>query len=244
MKRLALFAAAALLAAPAAAQVKPGPDAQTPEDAEMLDMLRGAVTSMRENMFAPGPAVEGWDRGGGDPDSALRAAGADGHYLLHSGSHGAALVMLTQRPISAFAPEGWRIADSYGSAEAVVANPFVQFTQLSARYVVASRSNSRRVGTADCGDPVAHAILYELPDAAETEADEDIPMLFRIFLLAAEDQVVCTRYEADGAAWRPRSFLPTGRSLPQLDDAGDRVRVVPAAPIGTLLQPPGPRATS
>ena len=49
--------------------------------------------------------------------------------------------------------------------------------------------------------------------------------------------MVCTRYDADGAAYRLRAFLPDGRSLPQLDDVGERLRIVPAAPLESLLRP-------
>ena len=34
-------------------------------------------------MLRPGERVEGWDRGGADPDAELRALGADRHYFLH-----------------------------------------------------------------------------------------------------------------------------------------------------------------
>src|SRR3712207_7470838 len=49
------------------------------------------------------------------------------------------------------------------SGAAALDNPFVQFGRLTARYVFAARANSRRVGDADCADPVSHAILYEVP---------------------------------------------------------------------------------
>jgi hypothetical protein len=245
MKLLSLLAAAAILAAPASllAQGKPGADTAAPqsdpEDAEILEMLRAAVAEARTEMYAPGPRVEGWDRGGGDPDSVVRTAGADSHWLLQSGAEGSSVVMLTRRSIADFAPSSWRIVDSYGSADAPVSNPFVQFSALTARYMIGTRANTRRVATADCSDPVTHAILYEVPGAPDSPEDEDIPFLFRIFILAGEDQVVCTRYETEGNVWRPRAFLPDGRSLPQLDEPTERVRVVPAAPLETLLQPPG-----
>jgi len=245
MKLLPLLAAATcLVAAPAVAAAQGKPGAEAPgeaadaDDAEVLEMLRSAVADARDEMYAPGPRVAGWDRGGGDPDSRVRSAGADDHYLLQTGREGSSVVMLTRRPIASFAPAHWRVADSYGSAEAPIDNPFVQFVALTPRYMLGSRANTRRVATADCSDPVAHAILYEVPDAPDSPEDEDIPFMFRIFLLASEDQIVCTRYEEEGEVWRPRAFLPDGRSLPQLDEPTERVRVVPAAPLETLLHPP------
>jgi hypothetical protein len=244
MKRLFLAAAGAatMLAAPISASAqKPGADAPAAEDpadgARMLEALRGAVAEMRRSMFAPGPAVAGWNVGGADPDSEVRAAGAETHWLhLTGGDDGPSVVMLTRRGIADLAPGEWRIADSYGTGAAALDNPFVQFGRLSPRYVLAARGNSRRVGTADCTDPISHAILYEVPGAPESPEDADMPLLFRIAILAGENQVVCTRYERDGAAYRPRAFLPDGRSLPQLDDEGERIRIVPAAPLETLLR--------
>jgi hypothetical protein len=246
MKRLFLLAAAAVsvLAAPAALAQKPGadrPPVAAPDGADMLAVLRRAVSTMRERMYGPGPAVAGWNVGGADPDSEVRAAGAETHWLhLTGGDDGPSVVMLTRRGISELAPNTWRIADSYGTGAAALTNPFVQFGYLTPRYVLAARANSRRVGTADCSDPISHAILYEVPGAPASPADEDMLMVFRIAILAGEDQVVCTRYDRDGAAWRHRAFLPDGRSLPQLDDEGERLRIVPAAPLETLLRAPEP----
>ena len=252
MKLLPLLASAALLFAPlpAVAQGKPGADAspaEMDEEAgaeELLATLRTAVSEMRREMFAPGPAVEGWNRDGADPDAELRAAGTSGHYLLLSAASGTSVVMLTDRRIADLAPAAWRVADSYGSATEAVANPFIQFTALTPRYVIAARANSRRVDTVDCSDPPTHAILYEVPDAPESPSDAEMPLFFRIALLASEEQVVCTRYVREGAAYRPFAFLPDGRSLPQLDEADERVTVVPAAPLETLLRAAAPAQAS
>ncbi|HZF95671.1 MAG TPA: hypothetical protein VEZ20_12460 [Allosphingosinicella sp.] len=250
MKRLFLLAAAAaavsILAAPAAAlaqkpggEALPGVEQEEARPEDMLGALRGAVSTMRESMYGPGPAVAGWNVGGADPDSRARAAGAETHWLhLSGGDDGPSVVMLTREGIADFAPAGWRIADSYGTGAAALDNPFVQFGRLTPRYVFAVRAASRRVGAADCSDPVSHAILYEVPGAPESPEDEDMLLFFRIAILAGEDQVVCTRYDPDGAAFRLRAFLPDGRSLPQLDDEGERLRVVPAGPLEALLRVP------
>ena len=244
MKLFFLLAAASILAfSPAAAQ-KPGAEelpleAEEPSAEETLALLRGAVASMRESLFGPGPAVEDWNSGGADPDSEARAAGAETNWLhITGGENGPSVTMLTQRSIADLAPDEWRIADSYGSGGAALDTPFVQFGRLSPRYVFAARANSRRVGTADCTDPISHAILYEIPGAPETADDADMLFFFRIAILAGEDQVSCTRYERDGNAYRMRAFLPDGRSLPQLDDEGERLRVVAAAPLEVLLAMP------
>jgi hypothetical protein len=245
MKAFTILAAGVVLSLAAVAPAQPAPEMeqmpeseQMPDSEQMLVALRGAVTAMRTELFAPGPPVEGWNQGGADPDSDLRAAGADSHFFLLRSDDGPSVVLLTGRSIAALAPEEWRIADSYGSSAVRLANPFVQFMAITPRYVLAVRANSRRVASVDCADPVANAILYERPDAPESPRDVDVPIWFRLALLAAEDQVVCSRYDPVGEGYRIRAFLPDGRSLPQLDDDSERVTIVPAAPLETLLRLP------
>lgn len=236
MKSLAYLAGAALLAlAPPAVAQLPAPEAQD-ESQQLLAALREMVATTRAEMFAPGPEVPGWNRGGEDPDAALRRAGADDYVFMISSTDGPAVVMLTRRLIADFAPAGWQVIDSYGTSAAALANPFVQFIALTPRYVIGLRASSRREGGVDCSDPVANAILYEVPDAPASSGDEDMPIWFRIALLAAEDQVVCSRYERAGDGWVSRAFLPDGRSLPGLDDASERISIVPAAPVDELLR--------
>jgi hypothetical protein len=235
---LAAFGAL-LLAAPAAAQKPDNPPAaqgEPEEEQALLAALQEAVAQMRQEMFAPGAAVPGWNEGGANPDADLRAAGADDHYYLLTSEDGTEVVMMTRRPIADFAPAGWRVVDTYGSASSSLDNPFVQFIPLSAHYVMGVRANGRRVGSVDCTDPIENAVLYEVPEAPETEDDETLPFYFRIALLASEGQSTCTRYDRDGEGYRFRTFLPDGRSLPQLNDDGDRMTIVPAAPLGRLLR--------
>ncbi len=236
MKSLVYLAGAALLAlAPPAFAQLPAPEPQ--DDAQqLLAALREMVASTRAEMFAPGPEVPGWNEGGEDPDAALRRAGADDHVFLITSPDGPAVVMLTRRPVSDFAPADWTIVDSYGSSATTLANPFVQFISLTSHYVIGLRASSRREASVDCADPVANAILYEVPGAPVSSRDDDMPIWFRIALLAAEEQVVCSRYERAGDGWTSRAFLPDGRSLPGLDDEGERISIVPAGPVDELLR--------
>jgi hypothetical protein len=242
MKRLLAAALLAALASPAAAQLAPqqAPQEQAApqDDGQMVAALRRSVAAARRHMFAPGPAVPGWNSGGADPEAELRAAGADDHVLLVTGGEGPSVVLLTARSIAAVAPAGWRIADSYGSAGVRVADPHLEFGRLTPRYVAAARYGSHRVGTADCSDPVTHAILYEVPGAPSSPDDETMAAIFRLVMLAGEEQVTCTRYERDGSTYRATTFLPDGHSLPQLGSVDARTRVVPAAPLETLLATP------
>jgi len=241
MRRRAWMAAAALMAAmPAAAAAQP--NAEQDIQISGAETFRRALAELRERMLRPGERVEDWDRGGANPDADLRAAGADDHYFLNSGDDGVSVGILTARPLADFAPAGWRVVDSYGSAAVRLPSPQLDFVPLSARYVFASRGQFRRRGDIDCTPGITNALLYEVPGAAAGAQDEAIPIMFRLLILALEGQEVCVRSDGDAArGYRSRAFLPDGRLLPEL--TGESVTtIVPAAPIDRLIVPPRPPA--
>lgn len=223
----ALFAAAPLAA--------PAQDVERATPPSVAD-LRAIVERMRTETYEPGERVADWNRGGANPDADLRRAGADSHYYLIHRSHGDAVAILTSRPITAFAPAGWRVIDTYGLSASPVTNAFVQFEAFSDRYVIAVRAGSTRRGDVDCVDAVANATLYERPGAAANTDDDSVPLFFRLVLLAGEGQTVCTRYEGDArAGYRSRAFLPDGHRLPKLDDAEERTTIIPAGAVERLV---------
>lgn len=242
-KTLALIAAGLLAAAapPAAAQEVTG--------FLTLEQMQEAVARMRTQLFTPGDAVADWNRGGADPDAVLRAAGADRFYYLIHGTGGDAVALLLDRPLASLVPADWQVVDTYGDSATAVANPVIQFDPLSDRYVMAVRAGSERRGGVDCIGSIANATLYERPGAAARPDDPQIPLFFRLALIAAEGQTVCTRYEGDRASgWRGRNFTPDGRRLAALDDEFERITIVPAGPIDRLVvyRPPpvtGPSGT-
>ena len=224
-----------LAAAPAAAQDRPPTNAPA-DPAAALAQLREAVRQLRTEMFTPGELVAGWDRGGANPDAELRAAGADNYYYRIVKPHSVAVVILTARPIAALAPAGWRVVDTYGSPVDHAENPVVQFETMSPRYVVALRAGSARRNDADCSDGIVNATLFERPDAPASADDANVPLFFRLVLLATENQIVCTRYDGNRAAgWHERPFLPDGHRLPHLETEQNLITIVPAAPIERLL---------
>lgn len=243
MRNTLAFLAAGLLAAapPAAAQEITG--------FETLEQLQEAVSRMREQLYTPGDAVPGWNRGGADPDSVLRAAGTDRFYYLIHGTGGDSVAILADRPFASLIPADWRVIDTYGDSSTAVVNPVIQFEALSDRYVVAVRAGSERRGGVDCVAGLTNATLYERPGRTARSDDHSIPLFFRLALLAAEGQTVCTRYDGDReTGWRGRSFTSDGRRLSGLDDEGERITIVPAGPVERLLvyRPPpaqGPSGT-
>ena len=247
VKCLALGAAAGLLLFPfeTALAVPAVPSTTQSEDEAALAEFRAAVAEMRAEMLRPGDRVEGWNRGGANPDADLRARGADRFYFLTRGRDGTSVAILTDRPIRDFAPATWRVVDSYGSASESLTNPQLDFGAFSARYVMASRGQYRRIGDVDCQDNLSHALLYEVPGAPASPDDEIVPMMFRIMILALEDQRICFRSDGDAErGYRGRFFLPDGRSLPQLDDLEAISTIVPAAPVDRLIEPPPPAAAA
>ncbi len=244
MRNTLAFLAAGLLAAaapPAAAQEVTG--------FMTLEQMQEAVAQMRESLYAPGDAVPGWNRGGADPDAMLRAAGPDRFYYLVHGTGGDSVAILTDRPFASLVPAEWRVVDTYGDSAAGVANPVIQFEALSERYIVAVRAGTERRGGVDCIAGIVNATLYERPGRSARPDDADMPLFFRLALLAAEGQTVCTRYDGDRASgWRGRAFTAEGRRLPGLDDEFERITIIPAGPIDSLIvyRPPpaqGPSGT-
>jgi len=229
---LSLLLPLLLLAAPAAVPAQGDP--ANPE-AGFAD-LQAMVAAARTHMFTTGEHVPGWDRGGADPNADLRAAGADAHYFSISDSTGRMVGILSPRPISAFAPAAWRVVDTYGSSATRLERPEIGFQMLSHRYAVGLRANGRRTRDVDCTDPITNATLYEIPGAPAREGDDMIPVLFRVVLLAAEGQVICSRWEGNArTGYRTTSFTPEGQRLPALDEDVKLFRIVPAAPIDRLL---------
>jgi hypothetical protein len=243
MRKSDLFVAAltfSLLPAPARAQVTV-PQA----DADSLARFRSAVERMRAEMLRPGERLEGWDRGGADPDRELRALGADRFYQLNRTVDGSSVTILTDRPIRDFAPSTWRVVDSYGEAGEALDHPQVDFLPFSERYVIASRSTSFRRNDAGCFRNLSHALLFEVAGAPASAEDANVPMLFRMLILAMDGQTICVRMDGDREhGYRSRYFLPDGRALPVLTDANDLLTIVPAAPLENLVRANPPRATT
>jgi hypothetical protein len=227
-----IVTAALLLAGPGAAtaQEQFGEwDLTVPQVQQMVETVRG-------QMLQPGERVSGWDRGGANPVADLRATGADGHYFRLRGPHGDGIGILDGRSIASVAPPAWRVIDTYGSAAAEADNPWVQFEALSARFIIAMRAEIERRGDVDCASRITDATLYERPDAPVSEADDSVRLLFRVLLLAIEDQTVCTRYEGNREeGYRSLSFLPDGRSLPIVNQDVGHMTIIPAGPIEQLV---------
>ena len=218
------------LASPAAAQ-----PSTTPLPAE----LKALVDNARAELLKPGAVVAGWNVGGADPNAEIEARGAERHYFVEESDDGEIDVSIrTPRRIDALAPARWQPIDSFGSAIDYVERPLVSFSPVGTRYAIGARSGEWRENGIDCGKGPAHAILYELPDGAkDSVARDEAIMLFRITMLAIEGQTICARHVGTaGEGWRTRLMLRDGRDLPELNKSQSRLRIVPAAPVETLMK--------
>lgn len=228
-----IIAASLLLPLAAAAAVQD--DAGMSQE-QFFSELQVAVEDLRATLLRPGGVVDGWNVGGADPGADVRAMGADRYYLLSRTPEDDSVTILTDRPIADFAPTDWQAVDSYGAHRDLDGDVNVEFTPYSHRYVLAVRVVIRRERDADCSTNIEHAMLYEIPDAESDPEDETIPILFRMLILALEDQTLCVRFDGDRLrGYRARSFLPDGTSLPELDRADELMTIVPAAPVDRLI---------
>jgi hypothetical protein len=215
----------------AASSAQPPP----PADAPAADFLE-TVRQMRAELMKPGPRVADW-QGGADPSAAVRARGADRHVLVTEDENGSSVSMLTDRRIADVAPSAWRIVDSYGSPVAYAENPGLGFVPLGRRFVVASRSSQWREHGLDCGKGFTHAILFERRDADSKEDVETAIGMFRLTMLAMEEETLCTRAEGDpDKGWDIRVVLPDGRDLPAFNEGRRRMRIVPAGSLDALVK--------
>lgn len=226
------IAAALALSGGAPAAAQPSPTALPPE-------LKALVDNTRSEQLKPGPVVAGWNVGGADPNAEIERRGADKHYFLEEHDDGDADVSIrTTRRIDSLAPAAWRPIDSFGSAVDYVERPTVSFSPLGTRYAIGARSGEWRENGIDCGKGPSHAILYERPDGPKDDLDRDEAIvLFRITMLAIEHQTVCARHDGNARdGWRTRLMLRDGRDLPELNKGQSRLRIVPAAPVESLVK--------
>ena len=208
------------------------------------DVLAGSAPRSKDarRNAAPRRAARGRDRGGADPDSELRALGADRFYQLNRTVDGTGVTILTDRPIRDFAPASWRVVDSYGEAAEALDHPQVDFLPFSERYVIASRSTSFRRNDAGCFRNLSHALLFEVPGAPASAEDANVPMLFRMLILAMDGQTICVRMDGDREhGYRSRYFL---RRRALRCDRADELTIVPAARSKTRSRQSAARTTT
>jgi hypothetical protein len=258
--RLGILSAAAWLAAgalPAAAQA---PAVQAEAEAEATDsgpplagldeeqiiaffMLISAnaeieelVAPMIETMFEPGEAVPDWRESGVDilGQLAARPGGAVGNLLRDDDTEVLSVNDLSGTGRTPDLPGFTRLrlrAAPPGGANEVV------WASFSPGVWMAVEMQYHQRGNALCYKGLNGVTLHS--KTALTTWDIETTYLTAV-MIATFDRVaareICTVYEAEGDAYRARSFLPDGRRLPQIDTQSTLMRIMPAAQLSTFMQ--------
>lgn len=202
--------------------------------------MEAVLDAAMAELMTPGPRRDDWNKGGADLYGLLAAApgGTAGNYILSVDKDGdrTALVAGLDDPAKA-APASWKVAARTGSAAGGGDSVDVTFGRLDGQSFFAGTQARQKVGDAFCSAGGMAGIRYTDPTAPATSELPPgmVDMMFALMVKRFEKQRICWRYDRDGDGYRVSHFLDNGRSLPALDAAGYRAKIVPAEPIDRLL---------
>ena len=202
--------------------------ATSPEvDAQLAPMI--------DEVFEPGEPVPGW-----------RELGVD--ILAELGARGGGLEGNLLRDEDEAAPT---VADLYGTAAPELSG----FSRLVLRADPPSGVNERTFttftpgmwleisaqhrlrGTAHCYTGLSGLTLHSRVPVTEQSMGELVTTIVAVSLndrLASRE--FCTVYERAGEGYRTRTFLPDGRSLPELDAEPNSLRIMPAGELESFIE--------
>ena len=191
-------------------------------------------------LMRPGPKRVDWNQGGVDLHSVAEAApgGAVRNFLLSTDKDGDRTLMISgATDATGFVPAGWEPVYRTGSGVSSREPTDVTFGRLDDRSYFAGVQARKRVGDAYCSTGGMVGVVYRNPKPAkESQLPKgSVEALFAMMVKRLEKQTMCWRYDRDGESYRVSHFLDDGRTLPALDEAGYRVRLVAAAPVDQLL---------
>jgi hypothetical protein len=239
MSRAFIFAVSVLLLA--------GPASANPTDnAAVLSQAEEAqaiLDTAMAQLMRPGPRRADWNRGGVDLHSVAQAApgGEARNFILSTDKDGDRTVMISgATDATRFVPADWKPVYRAGSGVSSGEPIDVTFGRLDGQSYFAGMQARKRVGDAYCSTGGMMGVLYTDPKPV---ADSQLPKgaaeaLFAMMIKRFEKQTICWRYDPDGDGYLVSHYLEDGQSLPALDEAGYRVRLVPAAPVDQLLKEP------
>ena len=226
------------------------PDRELESYRKNREDIEASVSRTMEELDRLARPVPGWNAGGADPHSDLKAMGADRYYFANRGSFGVSVTILTDRPIEDFAPKSWRLLDSYGTRAAGEGEPWVNFIHwFDGRYVMASTGRTVRNGGAFCGSDGGEYRLFERPDVKRARGEPGTGLAREIFASTirtmAREPTSCSRYYGDRVrGYTRRDFTLDGReqdsSLPAAEPPANSTHriIVPACPIERVLKRP------
>jgi len=239
MSRALLFSASILLLGGSATATPTDNAAALSQDQAFQAILDTAMAQM----MRPGPKRPDWNQGGVDLYSMAQAApgGSTGNFILSIDKDGDRTVMISgATDASGFVPADWDPVYRTGSGVNSGEPTDVTFGHLDGQSYFVGTQARKRVGDAYCSTGGMAGVLYKnpRPSTASKLPKGAAEALFSMMVKRFEKQTICWRYDPDGDSYQVSHYLEDGQSLPALDEAGYRVRLVPAAPVDQLLAQP------
>jgi hypothetical protein len=236
MSRAMLFSASILLLCGSATATPTDNAAALSQDQAAQAILDTAMAQI----MRPGPRRQDWNKGGVDLHSMAEAApgGSARNFILTIDKDGDVSVMISgASDAKGFVPTDWEPVYRTGSGVSSGEPTDVTFGHLDGQSYFAGTQARKRVGDAYCSTGGMVGVLYKNPKPlTESELPKGAAeAFFSMMVKRFEKQTICWRYDPDGDDYRVSHYLEDGQSLPALDEAGYRVRLVPAAPIDQLL---------
>jgi hypothetical protein len=197
--------------------------------------LDAMVSPSIDKFFEPGEVVPGWRDSGIDilAELAAREGGLAASLLRDDDTEVLSVTDLSGKAapdLAGFTSLTLRSAPPGGIDERV----FASFTP----GVWLEMGSQRKVrGTALCYGGMLELTLHSRRPVTEQTMDELLPTALALSMfdrLASREY--CLVYERAGDGYRSRSFLPDGRSLPQLDADAPMLRIMPAADLSAYIR--------
>ncbi len=205
--------------------------------AELDEVLAPTI----EQLLAPGEPVAGWRESGIDilAELAAREGGLPASLLRDEDTEVLSVTDLSGKAapdLAGFTSLTLRPAPPGGIDE----RAFVSFAP-GIWLEMASQRKMR--GTAMCYSGLFGLTLHSKRSVTEQTMDELFPTILAVGLIdRLGSQEFCLVYDRVGDAYRARSFLPDGRSLPQLDADSTLVRIMPDSDLSAFIRNAEPRA--
>jgi hypothetical protein len=230
---------AALTGADAAQQT------DTPPPASEQGMgMDAALDEIMAELTKAGPKRPDWNKGGADIRAEVTAApgGSRQNYILTTDKAGSrTLTIVDGRGAADIIPSNWEKVVSIGKPPIGDITTDLTIGQLEGPYYFAGTQGRRRVGDAYCTSGPMSGTVYKDRNGS---SDMDLPKamaqaIFERMFEQFESMNACFRYDRDGDGFRTSNYLEDGSSLPKVDETiGERLQIVPAAPVDKLLTPP------
>jgi hypothetical protein len=205
--------------------------------------LDAELSPLIEQLLEPGEPVPGWRESGIDILAELGALadGGPAKLLRDEDTEVLAVTDLSGKAVpdlAGFTSLALRPSPPGGIDERV-------FTSFSPGVWLEVASQRRIRGTAMCTGGLLGLTLHSQRPVTEQTMDELLPTIIAVSMVdRLASREVCLVYERSGDGYRSRSFLPDGRSLPQLDADLTLLRPMPAADLSAYIRTAVPTAAT